>query len=81
VTVTPVPELPAGVRNWITVRQAREAGLLPRNWTTNGAFRTAKSRAKKDGIPVPEVRGMKGSEAMYDAAEFADFLEAVTSGR
>lgn len=53
---------------------------MPEKWMKpNGAFRTAKSRAKKDGIPVPEVRAMKGSEAMYDATELADFLEKITA--
>lgn len=45
---------------------------------TGGAFRTAKHRAAKDGIPVPPVRGKKGSEALYDAVELADFLERIT---
>ena len=53
--------------------------MLPRTWTTNGAFRTAKHRAKKEGIPVPGVTGMKGSEAMYDATELADFLEKIAA--
>jgi hypothetical protein len=67
--------------NWMTIRQARDAGMLPRNWTTSGAFRTAKHRAAKAGMSIPEVRGMKGSEAMYDAIELADFLERITSER
>jgi len=28
------PELPPAMRNWITIRQAKEAGLLLRTWTT-----------------------------------------------
>jgi hypothetical protein len=80
VTVTPVPALqPPPVRNWMTIRQAREQGLLPGTWSTNGAFRTAKHRARKDGIPVPEVKAKSGSEAMYDATELADFLEKITA--
>jgi hypothetical protein len=78
----PVLELPPAVRNWMTIRQAKDAGMLPRTWTKpGGAFRTAKSRAKRDGMPVPEVKGMRGSEAMYDATELADFLETITAGR
>ena len=71
-----LPVQPLG--NWMTIRQAREAGILPGAWSTNGAFRTAKHRAAKEGIPVPQVRGKKGSEAMYDAVELADFLERIT---
>jgi len=78
--IAPAPEGAGPVRNWITVRQAEEAGMLPRTWTKPGiAFRTAKSRAKKAGIPIPEVRGMRGTEAAYDAIEFADFIETITS--
>ncbi len=74
---SPVTQPPVG--NWMTIRQAEEAGMLPRNWTKpGGAFRTAKHRAAKEGIPVPQVRGKKGSEAMYDAVELADFLERIT---
>ena len=74
------PPTPPPVQNWMTVRQAQEAGMLPHTWTKpGGAFRTAKHRAAKDGIPVPPVRGKKGSEAMYDAVELADFLERITS--
>lgn len=80
VVVTSMPALQAPpVQNLMTIRQARVHGMLPRTWTTNGAFRTAKSRAKKDGIPVPEVKAMKGSEAMYDATELADFLEKIAA--
>lgn len=79
VIVTPVPQIPPPSQNWVTIRQAKDAGMLPRTWTKpGGAFRTAKSRAKKDGLPVPVVRGMKGSEALYDAVELADFLESLT---
>jgi hypothetical protein len=79
VTVTPAPQLPPPVQNWMTIRQAKDAGLLPVHWTKpGGAFRTAKSRAKKEGRPVPDVRGYKGSEALYDATELADFLESLT---
>ena len=66
--------------NWVTIRESAAAGMLPRTWTKpGGAFRTAKHRAAKEGIPVPPVRGKKGSEAMYDAVELADFLERITS--
>jgi len=78
VTAITAPPAPT-VDNWMTIRQAEEAGMLPRNWTKpGGAFRTAKHRAAKEGIPVPPVRGKKGSEAMYDAVELADFLERIT---
>ena len=78
--VTPAPQLGPAVRNWMTIRQAKEQGMLPRTRTKpGGAFRTAKHRAAKEGIPVPPVRGKKGSEAMYDAVELADFLERITS--
>ena len=78
--VTPVPQLGPAVRNWMTIAQAKEQGMLPRTWTKpGGAFRTAKHRAAREGIPVPPVRGKKGSEAMYDAVELADFLERITS--
>ena len=77
--VTPAAQLPPPVQNWMTIRQAKDAGMLPHTWTKpGGAFRTAKSRAAKAGKPVPEVRGYKGSEAMYDATELADFLESLT---
>jgi len=80
VVVTSAPELPPPpVRNWMTIAQARDAGMLPRRWSTNGAFRTAKYRAAREGIPVPEVRGVRGSEALYDATELADFLDAITA--
>jgi hypothetical protein len=65
--------------NWMTVNDARAQGLLPRSWTTNGAFRTAKHRAAKAGIPVPAVQATRGSEALYDAVELADFLERITA--
>ena len=56
--------------------------MLPHTWKNpSGAFGTVKNRAKKQGIPVPEVKGMKGTQAMYDAVELADFLEAVTAGK
>jgi hypothetical protein len=29
---------------------------------------------------VPNVKGKKGTEAMYDAVEFADFLDRETAG-
>ena len=68
--------------NWVTIRESAAAGMLPRTWTKpGGAFRTAKHRAAKEGIPVPPVRGKKGSEAMYDAVELADFLETLTQER
>ena len=69
---------PIGTCTAVSKGAAREAGILPHAWSTNGAFRTAKHRAAKDGIPVPPVRGKKGSEAMYDAVELADFLERIT---
>lgn len=76
----PEPLLP--LHNLMTVKQAGEHGWLPANWANpGGSFRTAKSRAKKAGITVPEVRATKGSEAYYDAVELADFLEALTKER
>jgi hypothetical protein len=75
------PPAPLAPGNLMTIRQAREAGMLPRNWTTSGAFRTAKHRAARAGMTVPGVRAMKGSEAMYDAADLADFLDAITTER
>jgi hypothetical protein len=66
----------------VTIKQAHEAGLLPRNWGKLGnAFRTAKSRAKKEGRPVPEVKAWRGREAFYDAVELADFLEPLKAAR
>jgi len=80
VIVAPRPELTAPVKNWLTIRQAKDAGMLPRTWKNpSGAFGTVKNRAKKEGRPVPQVRGMKGTQAMYDAVELADFLERETS--
>ena len=80
--VTPVPQLPPPVHNWMTIRQAKEAGMLPRTWKNpSGAFGTYKNRAKKEGRPVPEVKGWKGTQAMYDAVELADFLERITNER
>ena len=32
-------------------------------------------------MPVPPVQGKKGSEALHDAVELADFLERITSER
>jgi hypothetical protein len=82
VVVTPVPQLPPPVRNWMTIRQARDAGMLPRTWTNpKSAFSTLKNRAKREGRPVPEVRGMQGTRAMYDAVELADFIERETARR
>ena len=76
VIVTPTPALPPPVRNWVTIRQAKEAGMLPHTWKNpSGAFGTLKNRAKKEGRPVPQVKGMQGTKAMYDAVELADFLE------
>ena len=80
VIVTPHPELPPPVHNWMTIRQARYAGLIPHTWKNpSGAFGTVKNRAKKEGRTVPEVKGMKGTAAMYDAVELADFLERETA--
>jgi hypothetical protein len=63
------------------IKQAHEQGWLSRNWGKPGnAFRTAKSRAKKDGRPVPEVKAWKGREAFYEAVELADFLEQIKAG-
>lgn len=82
VAVTRVPELPPPVRNWMTIRQAKEAGLIPHTWTNpRSAFSTLKNRAKREGRPVPEVKGMQGTRAMYDAVQLADFLERETAGR
>ena len=83
VTVIAGTALPsAPLRTWMTIGQAREAGLLPRTWTKPaGAFRTAKHRAAKAGLPVPEVKGMRGGAAMYDAIELADFLEQIITTR
>jgi hypothetical protein len=82
VILTPVAELPAAVRNWMTIRQAKDAGLIPHTWKSpSGAFGTLKNRAKKEGRPVPAVKGWKGPAAMYDAVELADFLEQETSAR
>jgi hypothetical protein len=75
VTVEPSPQLPAPVQNWMTLKQAQEAGMWRKS---GGAFRTAKHRAAKAGMTVPEVKATKGSEAWYDAAELADFLERIT---
>ena len=81
VLVRPVAELPPPVRNWVTIRQAKEHGLIPHTWKNpSGAFGTVKNRAKKEGRPVPQVKGMKGTAAMYDAVELADFLERETVG-
>jgi hypothetical protein len=78
VIVTPAPQLPPPVQNWVTIRQAKDAGMLPRTWKNpSGAFGTVKNRAKKEGRPVPEVKGWKGTQAMYDAVELADFLERI----
>jgi hypothetical protein len=63
--------------NWMTINQAREQGLLPRSWSTNGAFRTAKHRAAKAGVPVPKVQATRRGEALYDAVQLADFLERI----
>lgn len=80
VIVTPRPQLPPPVQNWMTIRQAKDAGLIPHTWKNpSGAFGTLKNRAKKEGRPVPQVKGMKGAAAMYDAIELADFLERETS--
>jgi hypothetical protein len=80
VVVTPLAGLPAPVRNWMTIRQAKEHGLIPHTWKNpSGAFGTLKARAKKEGRIVPEVKGMKGTAAMYDAVDLADFLERETA--
>jgi hypothetical protein len=82
VIVTPVPELPPPVRNWATIRQARQAGWIPHTWKNPaGSFGTLKYNARKAGRPVPEVKGKNGTEAYYDAVELADFLERETAGR
>lgn len=83
VIVTPVTsqarDLPPAPGSLMTIRQAAQAGMLPATWTKpGGAFRTAKSRAAKQGIAVPEVKAMRGSEACYDALELADFIETIT---
>ena len=71
---------PPPVRNWMTIRQAKAAGMLPHTWANpSGAFGTVKNRAKKQGRPVPDVKGMNGTQAMYDATELADFLERETA--
>ena len=73
---------PPPVRNWVTIRQAKAAGMIPHTWANpSGAFGTAKNRAKKQGRPVPDVKGMNGTQAMYDATELADFLERETAGK
>jgi hypothetical protein len=80
VIVTPSHQLPPPVRNWMTIRQAKDAGLIPHTWQNpSGAFGTLKNRAKKEGRPVPAVKGKQGTAAMYDAVELADFLEAETA--
>ena len=81
VVLPPEIEPPAPVANWMTIAQAREQGWPPGKWTTNGAFRTAKSRARRNGVPVPKVQAMRGTEALYDAVELADFLERETAGK
>ena len=79
VTVTPAPQIPPPLKNWMTIQQAREAGLIPHTWKNpSGAFGTLKNRAKKAGRSVPEVKAMQGNRAVYDAAELADFLERET---
>ena len=61
ITVTPVPALqPPPVQNWMSIRQAREHGMLPGTWSTNGAFRTAKHRAAKAGHPGSRGDGDEG---------------------
>jgi len=66
--------------NCVTILESAAAGMLPRAWTKpGGAFRTAKSRAKKDGIPVPDVKGTRGTRALYDADALADFIETITA--
>jgi hypothetical protein len=80
VVVTPVAELPPPVRNWMTIRQAREAGWIPHTWKNPaGNFGTLKYNARKAGRPVPEVKGKDGTQAYYDAVELADFLERETA--
>lgn len=82
VTVPPGIALPPSVRNWMTIKQAKDAGLIPHTWKNpSGAFGTLKNRAKKEGRPVPEVKGKQGAAAMYDAVELADFLERETAAR
>lgn len=79
VIIGPVPGPAAGARPLLTIRQAREAGLVPATWKNpSGAFGTLKNRAKRAGRPVPEVKAMKGNQAVYDAIELADFLERET---
>lgn len=79
VIVTPAPQLPPSVQNWMTIRQAKDAGMLPRTWKNpSGAFGTLKNRAKKAGRSVPEVKAMRGNRAVYDAVELADFIERET---
>ena len=73
------PALSPPVRNWMTIQQARESGLIPHTWKNpSGAFGTLKNRAKKAGRSVPEVKAMRGNRAVYDAVELADFLERET---
>lgn len=73
---------PPPVRNWMTIRQAKEAGMLPHTWKNpSGAFGTVKNRAKKEGRTIPEVKGWNGTQAMYDATELADFLEELTAAK
>ena len=61
VIVTPARQLPPPVQNWMTIRQAKDAGMLPHTWKNpSGAFRTAKNRAKKEGIPGPAGQGHEG---------------------
>jgi len=80
VIVTPAPALSPPVQNWMTIRQARDAGLIPVTWKNpSGAFGTLKNRAKKAGRTVPEVKAMQGNRAVYDAVELADFIERETS--
>jgi hypothetical protein len=77
-----VPELPPRSRNWMSVRQAKEAGLIPHTWRNpSSAFGTLKNRAKKEGRPVPQVKGKEGTQALYDVVELADFLERETTRR
>ena len=77
--VTPPSALPSAARNWMSINQARDQGLLPGSWSTNGAFRTAKHRAAKAGIQVPKVQATRKGEALYDAIELADFLERIAA--
>ena len=80
--VTGPPELPPPVQNLMTLRQAKEAGWVPKTWTNPaGAFSTLKYNARAAGRPVPAVKGKRGTQALYDAVELADFLEAETTRR